>query len=181
MSFTGGPGWSSPALRVRPHAFGNRRPVLGQRGAAHQQTEVPAIDQLARYVPGRGRDQVGECPDLLWRCDVVLDAREQETRTIDGRQVHLPPVDNEQAASQFVVDEQVPDDPESCSAQFQQLEPGKLVLHALHTTTDTNRCPVEREFVAWGKQSSPFLDRGLAGMCVNGRPTYRERVHALGV
>ena len=104
------------------------------------------------------------------RCDVVLDARELEARTIDGRQVHLPPVDNEQAASQFVVDEQVPDDPESCSAQFQQLEPGKLVLHALHTTTDTNRCPVEREFVAWGKQSSPFLDRGLAGMCVNGRP-----------
>jgi len=79
------------------------------------------------------------------------------------------------------VDEQVPDDPESCSAQFQRLEPGKLVLHALHTTTDTNRCPVEREFVAWGKQSSPFLDRGLAGMCVNGRPTYGERVHALGV
>jgi hypothetical protein len=31
-----------------------------------------------------------------------------------------------------------------------------LVLPALHTTTDTNKCPVDREFVAWGKQSSPF-------------------------
>jgi hypothetical protein len=90
MSFKGGPGRSDPTLRVRPHAFGNRRPVLGQRGAAHQQTEVPAIDQLARYVPGRGRDQVGECPDLLWRCDVVLDAREQGDRTIDDKFTCLP-------------------------------------------------------------------------------------------
>jgi hypothetical protein len=51
MSIRGGPGRSGATLRVRPHAFGNRRPVLGQRGAAHEQTEVPAIDQLARYVP----------------------------------------------------------------------------------------------------------------------------------
>ena len=43
---------------------------------------------------------------------MVLDAREQEDRTIDGRQVHPPPVDDEHAASQFVVDEQVLDDPE---------------------------------------------------------------------
>ena len=57
MSFKGGPGRSDPTLRVRPHAFGNRRPVLGQRGAAHQQTEVPAIDQIARYVPGWSRDR----------------------------------------------------------------------------------------------------------------------------
>ena len=112
MSFRGGPGRSGPTLRVRPHAFGNRRPVPGERSAAHEQTEVPAIDQLARYVPGWSRDQVGECPDLLWRCDVVLGACEQEDRTIDGRQVHLPPVDDEHAASQFVVDEQVLDDPE---------------------------------------------------------------------
>ena len=90
MSIRGGPGRSGATLRVRPHAFGNRRPVLGQRGAAHQQTEVPAIDQLARYVPGRGRDQVGECPDLLWRCDVVLDAREQGDRTIDDKFTCLP-------------------------------------------------------------------------------------------
>ena len=62
--------------------------------------------------PGWSRDQVGECPDLLWRCDVVLDAREQEDRTIDGRQIHPPPVDDEHAASHFVVDEQVLDDPE---------------------------------------------------------------------
>jgi hypothetical protein len=73
---------------------------------------VPAIDRLARYVPGWGRDQVGECADLLWRCDVVLDACEQEDRTIGDRQVHLPPVDDEHGASQFVVDEQVLSDPE---------------------------------------------------------------------
>jgi hypothetical protein len=66
MSFRGGPGRSGPTLRVRPHAFGNRRPVLGQCGAAHEQTEVSGIDQLARYVPGWSRDQGGECPDLLW-------------------------------------------------------------------------------------------------------------------
>ena len=51
MSFRGGPGRSGPTLRVRPHAFGNRRPGLGQCCAAHEQAEVSGIDQLARYVP----------------------------------------------------------------------------------------------------------------------------------
>ncbi len=69
----------------------------------------------------------------------------------------------------------------SLGARFQQLEPGQLVLPALHATTDTNKCPVDREFVAPGKQSSPFLDCGLAGMCVDGCPTDGERVHLLGL
>jgi hypothetical protein len=59
--------------------------------------------------------------------------------------------------------------------------PVRLVLPALHTTTETNKCPVDREFVAPGKQSSPFLDCELAGMCVDGCPTDRERVHVLRV
>ena len=65
------------------------------------------------------------------------------------------------------------------SARFQQLEPGKLVLPALHTTTDTNKCPVDREFVASGKQSSPFLDPDWPACVSMGAPM--ERVHVLGV
>ena len=107
--------------------------MLGQCGAAHEQIEVSGIDQLARYVPGWSRDQVGECPDLLWWCDVVLDAREQEDRTIDGRQVHPPPVDDEHAASQFVVDEQVLDDPElEGSGQIRDLEARAITRHDWH-------------------------------------------------
>ena len=68
MSFRGGPGRSGATLRVHPHPFGNRL----QCGAAHEQAEVSSIDQLARYVLGWSRDQVGECPDLLRRRDAVL-------------------------------------------------------------------------------------------------------------
>ena len=33
--------------RVHPYTFGNRRPLLGQCGAAHEQAEVSGIDELS--------------------------------------------------------------------------------------------------------------------------------------
>jgi hypothetical protein len=68
---------------VRPHAFRQSAASARQCGAAHEQAEMSGIDQLARYVLGRSRHQVGECPDLLSRRDVILCARKQEDRTID--------------------------------------------------------------------------------------------------
>ena len=75
----------------------------------------------------------GQAPTLRVRPHALQQsassARRARARARVERTRRCLPVDDEHAASQFVVDEQVLDDPsESVSAQFQQLEPGQLVL-----------------------------------------------------
>ena len=99
-------------LRVCPHPFGNGPPVLSEGGSAHEKAEMAGLDKLARDVLGRSGNQIGKRPDLLGRRDVVLGARQQEDRAVDRRQVYRFTADHKHAARQFVVDEQMLDDPE---------------------------------------------------------------------
>ncbi len=66
-----------------------------------------------RPIPGRrGRDVVGQRPDLVGGGDVVGLAGHEEQRTVDGRKVDVLPVDDQIARDERVAQEQVLDDPE---------------------------------------------------------------------
>ena len=114
---------SGVGLGVPANSFGDRPPMVVESRPPHEEAEVTGVDQFTRNVLGRSRHQVGECPDLLGRRDVVLGARQQEDRATDRRQIHLRAVDQKNAAGQFVVNEQVLDDPQVEGA-------GKVGVHS---------------------------------------------------
>ena len=86
--------------------------MFTERFVAHEQSEMSACGEVPAYELGRGRDDVGDREYLVGGGDVVGRSGEQVERHRDVREVDPASANSYCSIDQFVIAEQMADDPQ---------------------------------------------------------------------